>query len=75
MTASTTRTRARRSSITFSARKLEDGAIEILYQKEGKVVMKQIRRLWLMASRSRSNANYFRRPASGLTGSWSWRNK
>ena len=30
---------------SFSARKLEDGAIEILYKKDGKVVEKQIRRL------------------------------
>src|SRR5262245_56294706 len=30
---------------SFNARKLEDGAIEILYKKEGKVVEKQIRRL------------------------------
>jgi hypothetical protein len=30
---------------SFSARKLEDGASEILYKKDGKVVEKQIRRL------------------------------
>src|SRR5262245_50523951 len=30
---------------SFSARKLEDGAIEIHYKKDGKVVEKQIRRL------------------------------